>query len=177
MIHKTLKFLTEQINLYFDREIMDIDEAKSPAVVLQNIALLDEDKLKTLDKIAISLVNIREDTAFKNLAPDSKMNMEHGGNDHPSLNLNFYILITAAMVNYETALTYLSYIIAFLNANPSLTYDNSSNKVEGASGSFRILSDLYSLSFEESFFLWSSLGMKQLPLVCYKLRIVFPVKS
>jgi hypothetical protein len=44
--------------------------------------------------------------------------------------------------------------------------------VEGLPDRFRIILDLYSLSFEQINYLWSTLGGKQHPFVCYKLRMV-----
>jgi hypothetical protein len=170
MIHKTLKFLTEQINVYVDQVKKPDDGVVSPIVVLQNISHLDEKMLKTTNKILLSLVNIEVVPPYKNISHNPSINIDQEKNNIPPLTLKLFILITAIMGDYENALIYLSHIITFLNNKPIFTQQDCRTKVKGLPKNFKIMLDLFSLTIEQSNGLWSALGGKQLPFICYQVR-------
>jgi hypothetical protein len=76
------------------------------------------------------------------------------------------------MTKYENALIYLSHAITFFQGKYTFTLKNSTTQVEGLPDDFRIILDLYTLSFEQINYLWSTLGGKQHPFVCYKVRLL-----
>jgi len=76
------------------------------------------------------------------------------------------------MTNYENALIYLSHAITFFQGKYSFNLKNSVSQVDGLPDDFRIILDLYTLSFEQLNYLWSTLGGKQHPFVCYKVRLL-----
>ncbi len=172
MIHPVLKFLAEQLNSYIDEVKKPGDGIESPFVFLQNISRLDEDALKTTNKILISLINISEESTMKN-NPDYalvKNNLVNYSN--PPINLNLFIMITSFMTNYENALIYLSYAITFFQGKYSFTLKDSTTEVEGLPDDFHIILDLYNLGFEQLNYVWSTFGGKQHPFVCYKVRLL-----
>lgn len=172
MIYPVLKFLAEQLNLYIDQVKKTSDGIASPVSILQNIARLDDEALKTTENLLISLVNFAEESTMKNNPSHSVFRNEMVEYKNPPVNLNLFILITACMTKYENALIYLSHAITFFQGKYTFTLKNSTTQVEGLPDDFRIILDLYTLSFEQINYLWSTLGGKQHPFVCYKVRLI-----
>lgn len=171
MIHPVLKFLAEQLNEYIE-EVKKPDVLESPYVILQNISRLDEDLLKTTNKILISLVNISEETSMKNNPDYTSIKNNLVTYNNPPVNLNLYIMITSFMTNYENALIYLSYAINFFQGKFSFTLKDSITEVESLPDDFQIILDLFNLGFEQLNYVWSTFGGKQHPFVCYKVRLL-----
>lgn len=172
MIHPVLKFLAEQLNTYIEEVKKPGDILEAPYVILQNISRLDEDAVKTTNKVLISLVNISEESTMKN-NPDYavvKKNLVNYSN--PPLNLNLFIMITSFMTNYENALIYLSHAITFFQGKYSFTLKDSTTEVEGLPDDFHVILDLYNLGFEQLNYVWSTFGGKQHPFVCFKVRFL-----
>jgi len=172
MIYPVLKFLSEQMNLYIDQVKKDGDGIVAPVSILQNIARLDDEALKKTDKILISLVNFSEEATMKNNLSHTISKNDMVEYKNPPVNLNLFILITSCMTNYENALIYLSHAITFFQGKYTFSLKNSVTQVEGLPDDFRIILDLYTLSFEQINYLWSTLGGKQHPFVCYKARLL-----
>jgi hypothetical protein len=171
MIHPVIKFLTEQMNAYLDEVKKIGDGVEAPVAILQSIVRIDDEALKTTNKILVSLVNFSEETTMKN-HPNHALNNDMVVYRNPPVNLNLFILVTACMANYENALIYLSHAITFFQGKYIFTLKNSVTQVEGLTDDFRIILDLYTLSFEQLNYLWSTLGGKQHPFVCYKVRLL-----
>lgn len=171
MIHPALKFLAEQLNNYIE-EVKKTDVLEAPYVILQNISRLDEDTLKTTNKILISLVNISEESTMKNNPDYAVVRNNLVNYSNPPLNLNLFIMITSFMTNYENALIYLSYAITFFQGKYSFTLKDSTTEVEGLPDDFHIILDLYNLGFEQLNYVWSTFGGKQHPFVCFKVRLI-----
>ena len=172
MIHYVLKFLGEQLNTYIDQVKKPGDWIESPYVMLQNISRLDEDALKTTNKILISLLNIVEESSLKNNPDHTILKNDSVTYGNPPLNLNLFIMVTSFMTNYENALIYLSYAITFFQGKYSFTLKNSTTEVEALPDDFHIILDLYTLGFEQLNYVWSTLGGKQHPFICYKVRLL-----
>jgi hypothetical protein len=172
MLHKTLRFLSEQLNTYIDEVKKPGDGIESPYVVMQNISRLDEDALKTTNKLLVTLLNISEESALKNNPDHIKIRGEQAYYGNPPLNLNLFVMVTSFMTNYENALIYLSYAVNFFQGKYNFDLKNSVTEVEGLPDDFCVILDLYSLSFEQLNYVWSTLGGKQHPFVCYKVRLI-----
>lgn len=172
MIHPVLKFLAEQMNVYIDQVKKAGDGVEPPVAILQSIVRLDDDALKTTNKILISLVNFSEESTMKNNSNHAVLSNDMVAYNNPPINLNLYILVTSCMTNYENALIYLSHAITFFQGRYTFTPKNSVTQVEGLPDDFRIILDLYTLTFEQLNYLWSTLGGKQHPFVCYKVRLL-----
>jgi hypothetical protein len=172
MIHPILKFLAEQINAYIKDQNRSDTDITDPVVILQNISRLDDDSLKTTNKILISLVNISEETSMKN-NPDYisvKNNLTTFKN--APVNLNLYVMFTSFMTNYENALIYLSLVLTFFQGKFYFNFKNSTTTVEGLPDDFHIILDMFNLGFEQLNYVWSTFGGKQHPFVCYKVRLL-----
>jgi hypothetical protein len=134
------------------------------------------------DKLILSMVNIKEEKALKNLPNfvrnDITLTTIY---ENPPVFLNFQILITATHANYTNALLVLSRAIRFFQFKNVFTQDNvaplsittnaPSDQLDQLE-SFKLIFDLYSPSMEEVNHLWGTLGGKQYPFVLYMLRML-----
>jgi hypothetical protein len=170
MIYPILKFLTEQLNTYIDQVKKPGDNFDSPVAILQNISQLDEAALKTTNKIMISLVNISEETAMKNNPDYMTLKNETVMYGNPPLKLNLYIIIAPVMVSYENELIYLTHVMNFFQGKNTFNRKNSVSEVDGLTDDFHLILDICSLGFEQLNYIWSTLGGKQHPFACYKVR-------
>jgi hypothetical protein len=134
------------------------------------------------DILDLSMVNIREEKALKNLP-------NHMRNDvtlrvvyeNAPVFLNCQILVVATHSDYTNALLMLSRAIRFFQyknvfnqdnvAPESITANAPSNTLDQLE-TFKLIFDLYSPSMEEVNHLWGTLGGKQYPFVLYSLRML-----
>ena len=172
MIHPVLKFLAEQINVYIQDENRTDTDITDPVVILQNVSRIDDDLLKTTNKILISLVNISEETSMKNNPDYTMVRNNLTTHKNPPVNLNLYLMFTSLMTNYEYALIYISLVLKFFQGKFSFNLKNSVTEVEGLPDDFHIIVDLFNLGFEQLNYVWSTFGGKQHPFVCYKVRLL-----
>lgn len=132
--------------------------------------------------LILSLVNIKEEKALKNLPNyvrnETKLTVTY---ENQPVFLNFQILLTATHENYVNALTILSRGIRFFQFQNVFTQDNvapgslSQNSPPNPLDqlvSFKLIFDLYSPAMEEVNHLWGTLGGKQYPFVLYMLRMI-----
>ena len=70
------------------------------------------------------------------------------------------------------ALLHLSAVIRFFQAKNTFNQKNSTSAVLDNIDDFSIIMDLFSPTFEQVNYLWSTLGGKQHPFALYKLRMV-----
>lgn len=121
------------------------------------------------DSIGVYIANIEEERVVKEHLPEvSTVNGRHVVRP-PELRLNLHILFAARFQNYPTALKHISSILAFFQANPSLTQD-AFPALDRRIG--RLNFDLMSLSYEQLNQAWAFIGGKHLPSLIYKVRMV-----
>lgn len=170
MLFKTLYFLEEQLNKYFDSFDANDQLVSSPVVKLDNIGTLSEEDLKNTNNVLITLVNISEEFTLKNM-PNYIREGNNTVYNNPPVFLNLFLLFTACMKKYEHSLIYLSHIVRFFQGKNTFTLKNSYSQITGLEN-FKIIIDIYSPTFEQTNYLWSTLGGKQHPFIIYKARLV-----
>ena len=134
------------------------------------------------DRLILSMVNIKEEKALKNLPNhvrnDAALTVTY---QNPPVFLNCQILVVASHGNYTNALLMLSRAIRFFQFKNVFSQDNvaPASMTTNAPGnaldqleSFKLVLDLYSPSMEEVNHLWGTLGGKQYPFVLYVLRLL-----
>jgi len=134
------------------------------------------------DIVDLSMVNIREDKALKNVSNqvrnDVTLKVVY---ENPPIFLNCQILVVATHGNYSNALLMLSRTIRFFQFKNVFTQDsvtpasittnapaNTFDQLE----TFKLIFDLYSPTMEEVNHLWGTLGGKQYPFVLYSMRLL-----
>ena len=148
------------------------DSIPDNVVVLDSINNIEESKIKDKNNLLISLINISEENAMKNMADYQVRNNHDTTYRNPPVNLNLYIMVTAIMSAYEHELRYLGHALSFFQGKTLFSKKNSPSQIDGLPEDFSVSVDLVSLSFEQINYLWSTLGGKQHPFACYKLRII-----
>ncbi|MUG97756.1 DUF4255 domain-containing protein [Scytonema sp. UIC 10036] len=163
------------IQVALQRYILEFEPELGPGqvVIVENIAMAEElggQSNQINGHVVMSLVNLQEETTLKN---NAHYRSENGRTiyQNPPVNLNLFILFSALHNQYETALRLLSRVVEFFQWQKELTLTTVPG-IGGVSRDLRILTDLYSLTFEQLNHLWGALGGKQVPFVLYRARIV-----
>lgn len=169
MIYQSLNFLTEQVNNYL--KTTEGNEGIENIAILKNVAHLTDAELLNLENVLLTLVNISEESTMKNL-PNHVREGELTQYRNAPIYLNLYILFSSCVIkSYANSLKLLSHIVEFFQGKSTFNNQNSPTAKEGMN-TFKITLDLYSPTFEQANYLWSTLGGKQFPYVLYKMRIV-----
>ena len=168
MIYDVLQVITEEVNSYFEGN----------PVSLENIATVMDsdgnDNQNTTTDIVLSLLNMQEEFAMKNISNNYSTGTTVDYRNH-KVNLNLYVLFSATNALYTEALKGVSKIIEFFQGKSVFTQANSSFIREGDMmdvGDFRFSISLYTPTFEELNFIWGTLGGKQYPSVLYKVSLI-----
>ena len=182
MIGSALLLLRQELTAYL------ITQGDPANVIIDNIGLFETEKGAELDEsIIITLVNIEEESSFKNGKsfmkwPDGKARYEN----RPVF-LNLYLLFSANYSGgvppnngYVQALKRLSLVIEFFQGKNIFTPATSpvplppelSDLSNPDVASLKISMEMYTLTFEQINHLWGSLGGRQIPFAMYKARMV-----
>ncbi len=172
MIYQVLRFLAGQMNAYMEEVIKPSENVSNPIVILENIASMGDDELESTNNILLTLINIYEEATLKNNPASTLVNNDFTKYQNPPVNLNLHLLLTSCMGNYELSLRYLSHAIAFFQGKNIFTRQNSFSDDSSLPDDMRLILDLQTLSLEQVNNIWSTLGGKQKPFVCYKLRML-----
>lgn len=166
MLFRSIDFITEQLNRYLD----SFPPENKGLAKIENIGGLDEQELKSASNILITLVNINEEATLKN-SPNYSKDGFSTVYRNPPVTLNLFVLFASCFENSKQSLMILSRVISFFQGKNIFTNTNSMTNVSGL-GEFKMVMDLYSPTFEQVNYLWSTLGGKQRPFVLYKLRVI-----
>lgn len=170
MIYQAVSFLAEQLNNYLKTTDGNSGLA-STFTQLRNVAHLSDDDIKNLNNILVTLVNVSEEFTMKN-NPNYVREGDNINYQNAPMYLNLYVLFSSCVTtSYEKSLIYLSQIVEFFQGKNTFTKQNSPTSKTGM-GDFRLHIDIYSPTFEQANYLWSTLGGKQFPYVLYRVRLV-----
>lgn len=164
MIFESLKIISEELNFFLEQKI----------VSLSNAALIDSDRNRNTKEVSLTVVNIQEEFTLKN-TPNHRITGTTVAYKNHKVYLNLYILFTVNKSSYEESLKILNKIIAFFQGKKVFTQDNTNLlNIDGVAGikKFKLLTELYTPSFEELNHIWGTLGGKQYPSVLYKLSLL-----
>lgn len=170
MLSQALKLVQKELDHYIAQNGGSVGE-----VLLANIATLDTNEPPS-EGLIVSLVNIEEERTLKNVSSHA-LSPVTGRVEYtnPPIHLNLYLLFAANFPNYEKNLRMLSLVIRFFQGKSVFTAQNSviipSDNIE-LSPNFRLLFNIYTLTFEQLNHLWGSLGGKQFPHVLYRAWLV-----
>ncbi len=183
MIDTALSLLQSELDTALRNRRGDNPDAANWAT-LANVASLESDNSAATDalnnQVLVSLVNIEEESAFKNL-PNFTKTATGVRYANPPAFLNLYLLFTANFPpdRYPRALGLLGDVIRFFQGNNVFMLKNAvgpTNNLPGATDpdaqQMQLILDLYTMTFEQINHLWGSLGGKQRPFAMYKARLV-----
>ena len=167
MIHESLKFLTEEINQYFEIKLGATTEKR---VVLGNITYANnkapDGNSGIAEKVVASLVNIEEDKVSKFQETNIRINQRRVY-ENPPVPLNLYVLFSVNRTDYDDCLRWISLIMEYFqqqNVFTPQTYPALNAKIK------KLIVEFYPLSFEQINHLWSILDGKYIPSVLFKIK-------
>ncbi|MGZ5286051.1 MAG: DUF4255 domain-containing protein [Flavisolibacter sp.] len=182
MIDNALILLREELTAYLTAQ------GDPASVIIENIGLFETEQGAELqDNIIISLVNIEEESSFKNGSTFSKWPDGKARYENRPVYLNLYVLFTANFPGgvppnngYVQALKRLSLVIEFFQGKSVFTPASSfiplppelTDLANPDIASLQLKLEMYTLTFEQINHLWGSLGGRQIPFVMYKVRMV-----
>ncbi len=179
MIDVALRLLAFELTEYINAQPNPVPGA---GVRLFNISNLADNNAGndagTNDHLLISLVNIEEESAYKNLPNTTKLANGTVRYANAPVYLNLYVLFACNFdQHYENALRYLSHCIRFFQGKRVFNLSNTPGFIPPAESSpdvqdMHLILDLYTMTFEQINHLWGSLGGRQLPFAMYKARLV-----
>ena len=172
MLFEVIQIIAEQVNSYLEECGLE------KSVVSENIALLesqDDNAQNLLDKVALSLLNLQEESTLKNF-PNQAIENSKVVYKNKIINLNLYILFSANRSTYLKSLNDISKIIEFFQGKRLFTqantvYDRNNTSMANIEN-FRFTVELYTPTFEEMNFIWGTLGGRQLPSALYKVSMI-----
>jgi len=174
MIDKALRFLTTELNTYLDLQ-NGVAAGGDPIILLTNVSdNVSGGVAIPLNKLGVSLINIEEEKVFKEQQTNFKNADGEFEQYNPEIKLNLYMLVCANFENenddkYEQGLKQLSRVISFFQGKNVFTPDNSPALDTVLK---KLIVELYSYSFEQQYNFWTVLGVKYMPSVLYKVRLV-----
>ncbi len=174
MIEESLSYIKEELSNYLINDLQD----SGVDVEIGNIALFETEGGTTVsDRIVITLVNIEEESALKN-----NRNVQYssdGGIRYAAqpIYLNLYLLFCCNFENYKTSMKRLGHVLRFFQQRKKFEIKSSTSSQNGAlfleeDQTFRLVFEMYTLTFEQINHLWGSLGGRQLPSVMFKARLI-----
>jgi hypothetical protein len=172
MIYEALQIISEQLNNYLSAAGL------SNLVTLENVGMLEtsaENTEKLSGKVALTLINLEEEPALKNqphFKVIDKLTTEYR---NPPVHLNLFLLVSANCNTYTNSLRAISKTIEFFQGKKIFTSENTVYEVKedfDLLGSFRLIVELCTPSFEQLNHIWGTLGGRQLPSVIYKIQLV-----
>jgi len=182
VIEKALILLREELSAYL------VAQGDPASVIIENIGLFETEQGADLqNNIIISMVNIEEESSFKNGQTFSKWPDGKARYENRPIYLNLYVLFTANFTGgappnngYVQALKRLSLVIEFFQGKDVFTPASSSIPLPAELSdlgnpdvaSLKLNMEMYTLTFEQINHLWGSLGGRQIPFVMYKVRMV-----
>ena len=123
------------------------------------------------DTLGLSLLNIEEDRTLKQavrpqLNPVGTLTQFA----NPPVALNLQIMFTANFTEYKESLKHISYILSCFQVKPSYNIKNTP-ALEGMPV-YKLVFDLNTLGLEQQHYIWSMIGLRYLPSIIYKVRML-----
>lgn len=176
MIHLALSLVRSELDAYI---LSFPDNTDNEYVTLGNVAILEsagDTQTGLEEKVIVSVVNLEEESAFKNLPNYAKTVNGSVRYQNAPVFLNLYLLFTSNFNNYVTSLAHLSEVIQFFQGKNVFNLKNAPGDSDAVPdpdvAELQLILDMYTMTFEQINHLWGSLGGKQLPFVMYKARLV-----
>ena len=170
MIEGTITFIEQSLNAYLQAKM----NFKEERVISSN--LIEQDgslAVRDNNRVVISLVDLDQESSLKN-SNRFEVRREDGSTKttFPAVNLNLYIMFSCYFTssNYKEGLKYLSNIILFFQGRPIFDHKN---YPELAKHDIEKLSfEMYHPDYQARNNLWTILGLKYLPSVIYKVKML-----
>lgn len=169
MIDKVLEVIRSEVNNFIGTKLNDTTVTNR--VVLTSFVDDNGRVVIPSDSVGLSLLNIEEERTLKQagLVPTAKAESSSSFVS-PPVYLNLQIMFTAYFNNYTESLKHLSYILACLQTKPVFDLENTSGMANLETS--KLVFELNTLGLEQQHYIWSMIGLRYLPSVIYKVRMM-----
>ncbi len=164
MIQKVLTYLGVELGA----ELGISDPAE---LVVGAVRSLDPSDNSNRGKVAISLVNVIEESTLRNTSHHIRVG-DQSFYKEPPVHLNLYVLFSFETSAYATALDHLSKTVELFQRKKIHSTENEFAANSFPPGLERLSFDLYSMKFDELNHMWGVLGADYLPSLVYRVRLV-----
>ncbi|NQZ09026.1 MAG: DUF4255 domain-containing protein [Algicola sp.] len=125
-----------------------------------------------MESVGLSLLNIEQERTFSARAMPQLEPVGCAAPDqisfvHRPVDLNLLLMLTAHFSNYEESLRHISYIIQCFQANPQQVLQG-----ENEQTNMQLVMELNTLPLEQQNNIWGMVGLRYLPSVVYRLRML-----
>jgi len=169
MIDRVLEVIRTEVNDYIGRKLGDTTGQNRVALT----SFVDDNGRVAIptDSVGLSLLNIEEERTFKEAAMVRTAKAEVSSVFvSPPVSLNLQIMFTAYFNNYTESLKQISFILACFQTKP--VFDLSNTPALSGLGVTRLIFELNTLPLEQQHYIWSMIGLRYLPSVIYKVRML-----
>lgn len=165
MIYKTLSYVVQELDHFLMRRFLSRESKAILSNIVDEAGAVPEGNK---NKVIVTLVNLEHET---NHPYALQSNVRNGLNVSQNLpyNFNMDVLVTALFNNYQEALKLLSETLYFFQAKHLFTPDNSPGLDPGIQ---KISFEVVKLSYHEAHSLWTALGVKYMPSVLFRVRML-----
>jgi hypothetical protein len=169
MIAKVLEVIRQEVNDFIGNKLSD--STRDNRVVLTSFVDDNGKVAIPSDSVGLSLLNIEEERTFKmaGMVPTTKAERS-SSLVNPPVCLNLQIMFTAYFNNYTESLKHLSYILACLQTKP--VFNKSNTTAMADVDPEKLIFELNTLGLEQQHYIWSMIGLRYLPSVIYKVRMM-----
>jgi hypothetical protein len=167
MIQHVLPVVIDELNDYLKSQFNAIeDKAVLSGIIDQDGSLA----LESTNKIVATLIFIDKDITYKQ-GPGSSLSGGSFLEFSPPVNVNLTVMFSAlfSKSHYIEALRYISGVIYFFQNKPLFTTQNTPKLARGTD---KVHFDLLSVSPNDMMNFYSMLGIKYMPSVVYKMRML-----
>ena len=169
MIEKVMEVIRAEVNDFIGEKLNDTSNANR--VVLT--AFVNESGQVAIpsDSVGLSLLNIEEERTLKSagLIPTSKAESSSSFVS-PPVWLNLQIMFTAYFNNYSESLKHLSYVLACLQTKPVFDLTNTPGMADVDTA--QLVFELNTLGLEQQHYIWAMIGLRYLPSIVYRVRML-----
>jgi hypothetical protein len=181
MIRTALEFIRKELEIFMVARENDSNYSPGNVVDLKGVAS-PEGKINFSDTmhITVMLAGVEEERRIGKVPVRVPVENNQWTYLNAPVELNLNVLFVASNSNYETALRDLSDVILFFQSNPVFDAAGYPALNAGASDPAnkpwqlvdKIIFQMSSLSFEQLNNLWSMIGLKYLPSIVYRMKML-----
>ncbi|MFT4924936.1 MAG: hypothetical protein ACI8WB_001026 [Phenylobacterium sp.] len=171
MIDNALNFIREVAEGYASKLLPDASGEKK--VVLTAFA---DDSGKTkipAEAVGLSLLNIEQERTFiargmGQIEPQTTSTPGQISFVHRPVDLNLQLMFTANFSNYQESLKHIACIVQCFQSNPQLLLPCAQPGLP----EMQLVMELNTLPLEQQHYIWSMIGLRYLPSVVYRMRML-----
>lgn len=160
--------LVNEVNTHIQNKVGQ----KEDKVILSSI--LDQNGKVAVEenKLVATLIDIHQESTLINNQPYKSNGSNGVVRTSPTIHLNMVMLFSAyfSVNNYKEGLKYLSYVVSFFQGKPTFTPQNTPGLRD--SPIEKLVVNIYHLDTNTKNNMWNSLGLKYMPSILYKVRML-----